>query len=256
MSLPPDFLARPFAHRALHDRATGRIENSPAAVRAAVDAGYGIEIDVQPSADGVAMVFHDPTLDRLTGESGPVRARSAAELGQIALAGGDDTIPTLDAVVDMVAARVPLLVEIKDTSGDLGPTDGVLEHAVARVLAGRDRVAVMSFNPHSMARMRDLAPDLPRGLTTCAFAEDDWPQVPETRRRHLAAIADYDAVGACFVSHRHVELDMARVAELKRAGAAVLCWTVRAAAEEAAALRVADAITFEGYRPGAEGGAA
>ena len=81
MSLPDGFLDRPFAHRALHG--AGRPENSLSAVRAAVEAGYGIEIDVQLSRDGAAMVFHDYALDRLTGERGPVRMRSAAELNSI-----------------------------------------------------------------------------------------------------------------------------------------------------------------------------
>ena len=100
-ALPPSFLARPIAHRGLHDRAVGVIENSPAAFAAAIAAGYGIELDLQLSRDGVAMVFHDDSLDRLTGETGPVRARDAAALGQIALAGAraGDRIPTLGAVL-------------------------------------------------------------------------------------------------------------------------------------------------------------
>ena len=77
MTLPDAFLSRPIAHRALHDRDAGRPENSRAAMRAAIEHGYGIECDLQLSADGVAMVFHDAELKRLTGEDGPVRARTA-----------------------------------------------------------------------------------------------------------------------------------------------------------------------------------
>ena len=87
--LPDSFLRLPITHRALHDRAAGRIENSPQAIKAAVAAGYGIEIDLQLSKDAVAMVFHDETLDRLTAETGPVNARTAAELGRIALRGDE-----------------------------------------------------------------------------------------------------------------------------------------------------------------------
>ena len=97
--LPDSFLRLPITHRALHDRAAGRIENSPSAIRAAVEAGYGIEIDLQLASDGVPMVFHDETLDRLTGETGPVNTRSAAELGRIRLTGSTDSIPTLADVV-------------------------------------------------------------------------------------------------------------------------------------------------------------
>ena len=78
MKLPDIFLSRPIAHRGLHDRQDGRPENSRAAMQAAVEQGYGIELDIQPSSDGVPMVFHDPTLARLTGEEGRVRDRTAA----------------------------------------------------------------------------------------------------------------------------------------------------------------------------------
>ncbi|MEQ3631032.1 MAG: glycerophosphodiester phosphodiesterase family protein, partial [Sulfitobacter sp.] len=78
MTLPAAFLDIPLAHRALHDLSAGRPENSRAAVRAAVDAGVGIEIDVQLSADNKAMVFHDYALERLTPERGAVRLREAS----------------------------------------------------------------------------------------------------------------------------------------------------------------------------------
>lgn len=247
MTLHPDFLRLPIAHRALHDRAQGRPENSRAAVRAAVAAGYGIEIDLQGSSDGVAMVFHDDDLDRLTGASGPVRARTAAELGAIRLKDAEDGIPTLAEVLALVAGRVPLLIEIKDQSGDMGPDMGPLPAATAAALAGyAGPVAVMSFNPHAVAAMARLAPGVPRGLTTYAWADDHAPDDP-ARRAHLAAIADYDAVGACFVSHHWRDLDRPRLAALKARGAAVLCWTIRSPAEEAQARRVAQNITFEGY---------
>ena len=77
--LPAAFLERPIAHRALHDLAAGRPENSRAAISAAVAAGYGVEIDLQLSSDGVAMVFHDERLERLTGARGLLGARDAAE---------------------------------------------------------------------------------------------------------------------------------------------------------------------------------
>src|SRR5690606_2594929 len=110
----------PIAHRALHDRAAGRIENSPAAIRAAIDHGYAIEIDLQLSQDGVPMVFHDEDLERLTEETGPVNARPAAALQAIRLAGGGDGIPSLAEVLALVAGRVPLLIELKDQSRVMG----------------------------------------------------------------------------------------------------------------------------------------
>lgn len=247
--LPAAFTRLPLAHRALHDLRNGRPENSRAAIQAAIDAGYGIEIDVQLSADGAAMVFHDDVLDRLTEQSGPVRDRSAVDLSQIALRGGDEGIPTLTEVLAQIAGRVPVLIEIKDQDGAMGPDVGALEHAVAKAVAGYGGpCAVMSFNPHSVAQMQDLAPDVPRGLVTSAYDPEAWWPLPEATCQRLRDIPDYARVGACFISHEAADLDRPRVAELKQAGATVLCWTIRSAAEEAQARRVADGITFEGYR--------
>lgn len=247
-ALPPAFLTKPIAHRGYHARATGVIENSTSAIRAAVSAGYGIEIDLQLSADAQAMVFHDEQLDRLTSETGPLNARTAADLGRIALRDSTDTIPTLAEVLTLVASRVPLLIETKDQSLRLTDTDGRLEAATARALRGyRGPVAVMSFNPHSIARMAALAPDLPRGLTTCAFDPADWhPADPATCAR-LRDIPDHDATGSCFISHEAADLARPRVAALKAQGSAILCWTIRSAEAEAEARKTAQNITFEGY---------
>ncbi|MFN3281769.1 MAG: glycerophosphodiester phosphodiesterase family protein [Tabrizicola sp.] len=246
--LPPGLLRLPIAHRALHDRAAGRIENSPAAIRAAVEAGYAIEIDLQLSADGVPMVFHDEDLDRLTGETGPLNARAAAELGRIRLTGGEDRIPTLAEVLSLIAGRVPLLIEIKDQSLTMGPTDGRLEAATAAALKGyRGEVALMSFNPASVAHLARLAPDLPRGLTTSAYDPEEWAPLPPATCDRLRGIPDYDATGSSFISHEARDLACPRVAELKAQGARVLCWTIRSPAEEAQARLRADNVTFEGY---------
>ncbi|MSU91952.1 phosphodiesterase [Rhodobacteraceae bacterium 2CG4] len=253
--LPDDFLSVPVAHRGLHDAEAGRIENSCAAVAAAVAEGFGIEIDLQPSADGAAMVFHDYTLDRLTDRTGPIRTRTAAELGGIGLTGNTDPegagIPTLAQVLDLVAGRVPLLIEVKDQSGDLGPQGiGPLEDATAEALRDyRGPLAVMSFNPDSVAALAQALPDVPRGLTCDAFDEDDWAAVPAARRRRLAGIGDFDRTGACFVSCGWQALDRAPVRALKARGVPVLCWTIRDSGQEQTARRIADNITFEGYTP-------
>lgn len=246
--LPEAFLRAPIAHRAYHDITAGRPENGPSAIRAAIAAGYGIEIDVQLSVDGVAMVFHDDRLDRMTAARGLVRDRSAAALGEIALKGSREGIPTLGEVLALVAGRVALLIEIKDQSGVLGPVDGRFERAVAKALDGyAGPVAVMSFNPHSVAAMAAEAPGVVRGLTSCAFDSREARALPDERRAQLAAIADFNRVGASFISHDWRDLARPRVAALKAEGVPVLCWTVRSPDIEAKARKLADNITFEGY---------
>ena len=247
MTLPRGFVNLPLAHRALHDVAQGRPENSRAAIRAAIEAGYGIEIDVQLSADGAAMVFHDYALDRLTHDSGAVRLRSAADLKAVPLKGGDEGIPDLPEVLQLVAGQVPLLIELKDQDGAMGTNLGPLEQATAAALKGyAGPVAVMSFNPNCVAMMRDLLPDVPRGLVTSAYRYDEWPLSKRTCD-HLREIPDYDRTGSCFISHEVDDLDRARVAEIKAQGAMICCWTVRSFEVEQQARQIADNITFEGY---------
>jgi glycerophosphoryl diester phosphodiesterase len=233
-------LAVPIAHRGLWGR--GRPENSLAAAHAAVRAGYAVEADLQLSADGRAMVFHDERLGRLTPERGKLRKRSAAELGRIPLKGGSEPIPTLEALLEAVAGRVPLLLEVKDQDGAMGPSVGALEAATAEAVARYEGpVAWMSFNPYSVA---ELPESRPRGLVACSYARVEWPHLPQERRRWLRALG---GVGpADFVSHDRRDLD--RAAPLVGARP-LLAWTVRSPKDEAKARRHARQITFEGFLP-------
>lgn len=248
MNLPTSLLVRPITHRGLHDRFDGRPENAIEAFQAAMDNGYGIELDLQISKDGVAMVFHDYHLDRLTGAKGPVAQRTAAELGAIQLTGGEATIPTLTAVLDLVAGKVPLLIEIKDQDGEMGPNVGPLEEATAAALSEyKGDVAVMSFNPHAVIAFGKAAPSVPRGLTTSAFDPADWAPLPNSVCSRLRDIPDFDSSGACFISHEAADLARPRVADIKGGGFPVLCWTIKSQKQEAEARKVADNVTFEGY---------
>ncbi|MEM8581171.1 MAG: glycerophosphodiester phosphodiesterase family protein [Pseudomonadota bacterium] len=247
-ALPEAFLRVPLAHRALHDSGQRRPENSRAAIAAAVQHGYGIEIDLQLSRDNVAMVFHDYRLDRLTARQGHINEYDAGTLSDIHLDGSPAGIPRLADALEQIEGRVPLLIELKDQHGQMGPSDGRLERATALALQGyRGPVAVMSFNPHMVEHLSQLLPDVPRGLVTCAYRAEHWPELTTETRTALRDIPDYDRVGASFISHRLSDLARPRVAELKDKGAAVLCWTVRSPEEEAEARRIAANITFEGY---------
>lgn len=250
--LPEALLRLPVAHRALHDRSAQRPENSLPAIRAAVRAGYAIEIDLQPSADGEPMVFHDDTLERLTHATGPIRALGTAELQRVQVRDCREPIPTLKQVLAEVDGRVPLLIELKDQSGTLmGPINGALEQATAAALQGYEGpVAVMSFNPASVAHMARMAPAIARGITSYEYPQASFADLSpeaEAHRQALVAIEAFDAVEASFISHHWTDLSAPRVAELKAQGAAVLCWTIRSPGAEAEARRIADNITFEGY---------
>lgn len=247
-ALPAAFLSTPIAHRAFHDVKQGRPENSRAAIRAAIERGYGIEIDLQLSRDHQAIVFHDYDLARLAEDKGPIQQRDADALRHITLRGNDEGIPGFDEVLDLVAGQVPLLVELKDQDGAMGPRTGALEKAAADCLNGYDGdVAIMSFNPYAVAAFGALRPDLPRGIVSCRYLQKDWPLLPAATRRHLRDIPDFDRVGADFISHDVHDLTNPAVTQLKNRGIPILCWTVKSRKVEETARQTADNITFEGY---------
>jgi len=246
-ALDPAFLKTPIAHRALHDASKGVYENCRSAIIAAIEQGYAIEIDLQLSADGRAMVFHDDTLDRLTDKHGDVSDYTAAELSRIKVGSGQDVIEPLEDILRLIDGRVPLLIELKDQSRQLSQTDGRLEQATIDALSLYEgAVAVMSFNPHMIATMAKLSSDLPLGLTTGSFMDPTWGIVAE-RIEHLSQIADFDPTRYSFVSHFALELAAPCIQMLKDQGTAIFTWTIRSPEAEAVARQTVDNITFEGY---------
>jgi glycerophosphoryl diester phosphodiesterase len=243
-----DWLKQPIAHRGLHDEKKGIVENSASAIEAAIAKGYAIEVDTQCAAHGAPIVFHDRTLDRLTGESGAVATRDAAALCQIPLRNSRDCILSLDRLLGLVDGRVPLLVEVKSTwSGD-----HAYEQNIARALAAyKGHVAVMSFDPQSVAAFRRVAPSLPRGLIAERFEDKHyWPDLSAWQRfamRHLltAAIARPDFIAYDVRALPALAPGIARdVFRLP-----LLTWTVRSEADRATAQLFADAMIFEGVEP-------
>jgi glycerophosphoryl diester phosphodiesterase len=249
----PDWLtARPIAHRGLHDAARGVWENSPDAARAAIAHGFAIECDVQVSADGEAMVFHDFTLDRSTAETGRVDARSARELASIPLAIGGEQIIRFVDFVSMVAGRAPVVCEIKSRfDGDLR-----LALRVADIVAQcSGPIALKSFDPSIMAELRSAALALniayaPLGVVAMTNYQDPEARIDEATRRALAALLHWDRTRPDFLSFcvddlPHAGPHLAR----SRLGAPVLAWTVRTGEQATRARAFADQMIFEGALP-------
>jgi glycerophosphoryl diester phosphodiesterase len=204
-----------YAHRGLHGQ--GRVENSIGAFAAALAAGLGIECDVQRSADGRAVVFHDWDLDRLTGETGPVAARTVAELTGIGLRGTDETISTLRDLLDLVAGRAPLLIELKSRRDrPVAP----LCRAVLRDLEGYGGPhAVMSFDPRVGHWFAARSPATVRGLV---ISEANARTLGGAFKRHLAlwrARPDFLAYDVRDLPRRFAAAQRVR-------GLPVLTWTV------------------------------
>ena len=154
-------IARPVAHRGLHDAEKSIIENTPSAFAAAVAARYGIECDLQISADGEAMVYHDDALGRLTEGQGRLDAMTAAELKRVCFRATADRMITLGELCELVAGRAALAIELKSRFDG----DRRLVARTAEVLSGyRGPAAAMSFDPDQIAALRAIAPRQPRGL--------------------------------------------------------------------------------------------
>jgi glycerophosphoryl diester phosphodiesterase len=244
-------MARPIAHRGLHNRAKGIIENSHAAFSAAKAGNFGIECDVQITRDGEAVVFHDYDLDRLTGESGRVDVRTAAELKGILLSGSSaaDGVFTLSSMLELVGGAVPIVVEIKSRfDGDLRLTRRVAE--VVKQFESHP-VTVESFDPRVVAALRMLAPDRPRGYVGMAkYDYPDYVSLPVEEKHAMANLLHFSEMQPDFLSWNVKDLPQAAPFLCRAAlGIPVSAWTVRTPDDLAKASAHADQIVFEGFLP-------
>ena len=243
-------MAKPIAHRGLHQRQAGVIENSQEAFARAAKHGFGIECDVQITRDGEAVVFHDFDLDRLTGASGRVDARSAADLATIPLtgSGAGNAIHPLSTMLDLVRGAVPIVVEIKSRfDGDLR-----LTRRVAEILGqSRHPVCVESFDPRIMAALRMMLPTHPRGLVAMGHYEyPDYANVPSDEKRALANLLHFSEIAPDFLSWNFKDLPSCGPFLCRsQLGLPVSAWTVRSAEDAALASSHADQIVFEGFMP-------
>jgi glycerophosphoryl diester phosphodiesterase len=253
VTAPAWLTARPIAHRGLHDRAAGRIENSTGAALAAIEKDFAIECDVQLSSDGEAMVFHDFSLERLTGETGKVAERTARELGAIELAGSNDRIVSLAAFLDLIAGRTPLVVEIKSRFEQ----DLRLARRVAEVVRGRPApIAIKSFDPDVIAFLQGRRTDLglqeaPLGIVAEAdYGQADWKFLSYDRQVELPNLLHFESTRPDFLSWRVDDLPHAAPHLFRVAlGRPVMTWTVRTPEQRARAARWADQMVFEGFTP-------
>lgn len=224
--------AKPFAHRGLHGG--GIVENSLSAFRAAIAAGHGIELDVQASADGEAIVFHDYELDRLAGRSGRLAELDATAIGAIQLTGTDEAIPSLAQTLELIDGKAPLLIEVKSP----GRHVDALSRAVARAIAGyKGPVAVMSFNPEIGRWFAEHEPQVLRGLVVTE-AGKRWRGRLTRRLALWRSRADFLAYDIRDLPSRFASAQRAK-------GLKVATWTCRSDAQRATAAAHADQIIYE-----------
>jgi glycerophosphoryl diester phosphodiesterase len=245
---PAWMTARPIAHRGLHDITGGIIENSPSAAIAAIGHGFGIECDVQWTADGEAVVFHDFELDRLTTSTGRVDQLTAAAMGRLTMRGTADKIMPLAAFIGLVAGRVPLVIEIKSRfDGDLR-----LTHRVADIVKdSTSPIVLKSFDPVIVAALHDLTPDHARGIVAMQdYSYPDYEACTADEKRAMANLLHFTTSQPDFISWRVRDLPSAAPYLCRAAlGLPVMTWTVRTPEDRALAAAHADQMVFEGFIP-------
>ncbi len=239
------FMRRTFAHRGLYSEDQRVPENSLPAFRAAVEAGYGVELDVQLTRDKQVVVFHDDTLKRACGTEARIDAFSYAELTErMRLFGTEQTIPLFSEVLAVLDGRVPVIVELKSGGDRFGLCERTL--ALLRLYAGP--FCIESFDPYIVRWFYQNAPDILRG------------QLSEQMRHSRSVLGLWKsflmsrlfsnfAARAQFIAYR-VGPKPWTVRLCERMGAMRVVWTARPSDSEAALETAYDAIIFEHYRPG------
>lgn len=245
----PDWLtARPVAHRGLHDISRGIVENMPGAVQAAIAGTFSIEVDIQLSADGEAMVHHDHVLGRLTEATGELIEKTAAELRALTFKDTAERMMSLSDLCAVAAGRVPLVIEVKSRFDG----DRKLVTRMAEVLASYDGPAVgMSFDPDQVLALRELLPSRPRGIVAQRTYEDEyWVKLTQAQRDSMLSLRHGLQTQPHFVAFKvdHLPAPAPWIAR-NVFGCALLGWTVRTPEQRTRVGQYADQMIFEGFVP-------
>ncbi len=237
-------VARPIAHRGLHRKQDGIIENTTSAFAGAIKNNYAIECDLQITADGEAIVFHDETLDRLTNGQGLVKHHSTKALKQTAFKIGKDRKQTLGELLDQVDGAVPLIIELKSHwDGDVA----LAMRALDVLQSYQGPYALMSFDPDLVACIAHHSPATIRGITADRTTRDDYGKLPLSRRLTMRNFSHLPETRPHFVSFQFKQLPFTPVQTIRAAGYPIITWTIRSKEQEQLARRYSDQVTFEGY---------
>jgi glycerophosphoryl diester phosphodiesterase len=248
---PRPIFSRPIAHRGLHDRAAGVIENSRTAFERAIDRGLTIECDVQLSSDGVPVVFHDDALERLTGAAGLVRDKTIAELTTLPLleSAAGDRPQRFTEFLEQIAGRTLLQIELKKQQGK--EATETLARTAAEALAGyKGPVTVESFDPGLIALIRQHGFKGPIGIITYGYDKPEWEKdLTPAQKGILRHLLHWPWSRFSFISCHFEALNLPAVRFFRGLGVPVTAWTIRNSADAKRVKADADQIVFEGFDP-------
>lgn len=211
------------AHRGFFDNTKGVPENSLPAFRKAVEAGYGIELDVQRSKDGQLFVFHDDSMERMCGIKKNLRDMTTEEIRQCRLLDTEEKVPFFSDVLAVINGKVPLIVEIKYEGDFIATTE-----ATAVVMDSYQGIWCMeSFEPRSVQWYKKHRPDIIRGQLSTDYRKDNWekPRVEQFCLTNLMynMLSRPDFIAYNHKYHDNLSLNLCR----SLFGAEMVAWTIK-----------------------------
>jgi glycerophosphoryl diester phosphodiesterase len=231
----------PIAHRGLHD--SHLPENSLPAFEAAAAAGFGIELDIHLTADGKLAVFHDDDTSRMTGQAVTVTAATSAELAPLRLGDTGYGIPMLNEVLDTIAGRVPILIEVKTGSAAARICPALL----TELMGYSGEFAIQSFDPRIVHWLKKNAAHIPRGQLSGSFARGS---MSTGRRALLRTMVLNSVTRPHFIGFQIEAMPSAAVTFWRRIlRAPLLLWTVRTPDQLLTAQRFHANPIFESVHP-------
>jgi glycerophosphoryl diester phosphodiesterase len=242
---------RPIAHRGLHNRSAGIIENSASAFAAAIEGNFAIECDVQLTSDGVPVIFHDDTMERLLGRDGAVADTSSADINAWTLLGSTagDRPQRFTEFLSQIGGRALLQIELKHQRDAAGTQ--LLARSVAEALKGYEGpVTVESFDPNLLTAIRKFGFDGPRGIITYDYADpSEDTSLTDEQRFVLRHLLHWHETQFDFISCAKNALDLPAIRFWRALGKPVTAWTIRGQGEADVASAHVDQIVFEGFDP-------
>jgi len=249
--MPGPLFNHPIAHRGLHDRAKGVIENSRSAFEAAIEGGYAIECDVQLSSDGVPFIFHDDDFDRLTEATGPSDAKPIADVQRLVLkdSAAGDVPQRFSEFLAQVAGQTLLQIELKQQRNAV-QTQKLAAAVAVELRRYRGPYTLESFDPNLIVALRRVGERAPIGIITYGYDEPSWDgKLPGWQRVVLRNLLHWPLTRFDFISCRDVSLNLPAVRFFRSLGVPVTSWTIKSQAGADAVRPHADQIVFEGFLP-------